>query len=181
MATAPFESDSQGRSHGALFVAIALTLVAMAAALALTVRYNAPPRKARRQLLAGQPQRAFQTVEAACLTRCSPELRSLQAVALHGLEKHRDELAILSGLDDAELSKVDPLALAGLAEDFGRNERDPALRALLSRLPADRLRSGLERLAADPRSPARWGALRYLDETKAAGAAGAGRRKIDKP
>jgi hypothetical protein len=57
--------------------------------------------------------------------------------------------------------------VAALAEDFGRGG-EPAVRAQLSRIPAEKLSPELRRLAQGPASPAQVGARRYLEESQGA-------------
>ena len=137
-------------------------MLGLLGALWLALWFGSPAKRIRREIQAGAPQRALQLAESTCAAAgCPAELRSLQAVALHGLKRHRDEQTLLGNLSDAETGRMDPLAVAALAEDFGRG--DLGARTLLARAPAEKVGPVLARLARGTASPAQWGALRYLD------------------
>jgi serine/threonine-protein kinase len=142
--------------------AAGLLVLVIAVGGALALRRSGPAQQARRSLEAGQPQSALRLLEPLCKPACKPEVRALQAAALHDLKRHREEHASLAILSPAELAD-EPLAVTRLAEDFARNERDAQVRGLLSGASSGSARL-LERLASGSSSLAQFGALRFLDE-----------------
>jgi serine/threonine-protein kinase len=139
--------------------ALALLLV-----LALASWQLSAGARARRLLEGGQPAEALAVLDAAVRRGAGPAAHVLRARALHALGRHREELAELRGLTPAEQAAVDAEALTALAEDFGRGERNAALRELLVSLPAGAVDEALLELAAEEEPSLRqWGALRFLD------------------
>ncbi|HSP78539.1 MAG TPA: protein kinase [Myxococcaceae bacterium] len=128
------------------------------------VRRSNPLVQAWARVEDGQPEEALKGLEALPEeARQVAAARRVRAAALHGLEKHAEEEKVLAGLDEAGLAEVEELLLDGLAEDFGRRERDKGLRKVLASLPQERLREHFEELAEEEHSPRQWGALRYLE------------------
>jgi hypothetical protein len=85
----------------------------------------------------------------------------LQAAALHQVGRHEEEWKVLGQVPAAE--PVEPLALDGLADDFGHAE-GPKLRKLLAGFPKATALPPLQALAkSEPQRWAQWGALRFVD------------------
>jgi serine/threonine-protein kinase len=147
---------------------IVLGLLGMLGALTYAFWSGNPIRRIRRELDQGLPAQALHRAQGACMAGCPADVRALQAAALHALGRHEEELAVVSGLTAVELSRLDPRAVAALAEDFGKGDEPDAIRAQLARAPAPKVVPPLRDLAQGPASPAQWGALRYLDGAKAA-------------
>lgn len=123
--------------------------------------------QARRLLEAGKPAEAIRRIDAASAAdRKDPSVRELRALALHTLKKHDDEHEVLLGLPADRRKDLEDPTLDGLAEDFGADESDKALRKLLSSLPKDELHDHFEALAEGPASSKQWGALRYLEASQ---------------
>jgi serine/threonine protein kinase len=130
----------------------------------LWVRSRSPEVQARRLLTEGKPAEALERLDAApAEDREAPKLRQVRALALHALNRHDDEHALLLALDAAARRGVEKQVLEGLAEDFGQDEGDKELRELLETLPKGRLHDHFEALAEREYSAKQWGALRYLE------------------
>jgi serine/threonine-protein kinase len=139
----------------------------LAGGLGLWLWERSPEVQARRLLEAGKPAEALRRIDAAPpKDRKAPELQELRALALHALNKHADEHEVLLGLPADSRSELEERTLDGLAEDFGADESDKALRKLLGSLPKDELHDHLEALAEGPASSKQWGALRYLEASQ---------------
>ncbi len=144
------------------------------AVLALGAAYyfgrSSPAREARHLVEMRQPVQALEVLNHA-LRKASgpadPELLALKAAAQHLTQAHQDEEATFKSLGASAPEALDPLVLAGLAEDFGRAD-DAGLQALLRALPAKALQGVFTRFAKEPLSSRQWGALRYLDLEHAA-------------
>ncbi|MBX7101980.1 MAG: hypothetical protein K1X89_29960, partial [Myxococcaceae bacterium] len=144
---------------------IAVALVALVA-VAVTARWalRSPADDARAQIEGGKAIEALTALDAALAQKgASPELVAVKGIALHRLDRHKDELQVVrDGLPATQPAALDPQLLAGLAEDFGRRE-EQAVRDVLHRLPKEQLAPALVALAKARASPAQWGAARYLD------------------
>ncbi len=92
-----------------------------------------------------------------------PELTALKVAALHRLDRHSEERALLRERTFQALHAAHPLLLEALAEDFASHESDAELRAMMELVPADTMTPQLEGFANGKRSRKQWGALRYLD------------------
>jgi serine/threonine protein kinase len=92
-----------------------------------------------------------------------PELTALKAAALHRLDRHSEERALLRERTYQALHAAHPLLLEALAEDFATSESDAELRAMMEVVPPDSFTSVFEAFATGKRSRKQWGALRYLD------------------
>lgn len=139
----------------------------LAAGVGLWLWGRSAERQARRMLEAGKPAEAIRRIDAASAAdRKAPALRELRARALHGLKKHDDEHEVLLGLPAGHRKELAEQTLAGLAEDFGADESDKALRKLLGSLPKEELHDHFEALAESPASAKQWGALRYLEASQ---------------
>ncbi|WP_375767931.1 protein kinase [Archangium gephyra] len=127
-------------------------------------RRNNPVYQARELMEAGQPADALKRLSdvPAEAKKDAPVLQ-LRARALHGLERHEEEHAVLAGMDAAARESLETPVLDGLAEDFGEDEADKGLRKLLSGLPKEPVKKHFEALADEEPSPRQWGALRYLE------------------
>ncbi len=93
----------------------------------------------------------------------APECYALKAAAFHALGKHTEERGILRDVPYEALHAAHPLLLRALAEDFGKDETDQELRALISLVPTESLLPPFTHMAKGPVSQSQWGALRYLD------------------
>jgi serine/threonine-protein kinase len=128
------------------------------------MRRNDPVYQARELLEVGKPADALKRLSEvpAGAKKDAPVLQA-RARAFHALNRHPEEYSVLAGLDaEARESLEDPV-LDGLAEDFGEDETNKALRKLLSTLPKDQVKKHFEELAEEEPSPRQWGALRYLE------------------
>ena len=92
-----------------------------------------------------------------------PEAYALKVAAFHAEGKHADERTILRDVPYEALHAAHPLMLEALAQDFGADEDDRELRALISLVPRDELLRQFNKMAKAPRSKQQWGALRFLD------------------
>ncbi len=92
-----------------------------------------------------------------------PELTALKAAALHRLDRHIEERALLRERTYQALHAAHPLLLEALAEDFASSESDAELRAMMEVVPTQTLTTQFEGFAIGKRSRKQWGALRYLD------------------
>lgn len=139
----------------------------LAAGVSLWLWERSAEIQARRLLEADKPAEALRRIDAASAAdRKDPALRELRARALHGLKKHDDEHEILLNLPVGHRKELEELTLDGLAEDFGADESDKALRKLLGSLPKEELHDHFETLAESPASARQWGALRYLEASQ---------------
>jgi serine/threonine-protein kinase len=128
---------------------------------------QSPEVQARRLLEEGKPAEALQRLDAVPVEKQKePKLRYVRALALHELKRHGDEHEVLLSLPADNREDLEERLLDGLAEDFGSEESDKALRKLLGSLPKDPLRSHFESLAEGDASPRQWGALRYLEASQ---------------
>jgi serine/threonine protein kinase len=128
---------------------------------------QSPEVQARRMLEEGKPAEALQRLDAVPLEKqTEPKLRYVRAMALHELKRHGDEHEVLLSLPADNREDLEERLLDGLAEDFGAEESDKALRKLLGSLPKDPLHSHFESLAEGDASPRQWGALRYLEASQ---------------
>jgi len=128
---------------------------------------QSPEVQARRLLEGGKPAEALQLLDAVpAEEQKEPELNLVRALALHDLKRHGDEHAVLLSLPADNREDLEERLLDGLAEDFGAEESDKALRKLLGSLPKDPLHSHFESLAEGEASPRQWGALRYLEASQ---------------
>jgi serine/threonine protein kinase len=93
----------------------------------------------------------------------APEAYALKVAAFHALGRHTDERVVLRDVPYEALHSANPLMLSALAQDFGNDEDDRELRALISLVPRDSLMPAFTRMAKSPRSKQQWGALRFLD------------------
>ncbi len=126
-----------------------------------------PEVQARRLLEEGKPAEALQRLDAVpAEDQTEPKLRLVRALALHELKRHDDEHEVLLSLPADGRKELEQRLLDGLAEDFGAQESDKALRKLLGSLPKDPLHSHFESLAEGEASPRQWGALRYLEASQ---------------
>ncbi len=92
-----------------------------------------------------------------------PELSALKAAALHRLDRHSEERALLRERTYQALHAAHPLLLEALAEDFAAAESDAELRAMMEVVPREAFNPMFEAFATGKRSRKQWGALRYLD------------------
>jgi len=92
-----------------------------------------------------------------------PELSALKAAALHRLDRHSEERALLRERTYQSLHAAHPLLLEALAEDFAASESDGELRAMMELVPPESFSPVFEAFATGKRSRRQWGALRYLD------------------
>ncbi|HYO60141.1 protein kinase domain-containing protein [Archangium sp.] len=128
------------------------------------MRREDPVYQARELLEAGKPADALKRLsEVPAEAKKEAPVRQVRARALHGLNRHPEEHSALAGLDAEARESLEEPVLDGLAEDFGENEADKALRKLLSTLPKDRVKKHFEKLAEEEPSLKQWGALRYLE------------------
>jgi serine/threonine-protein kinase len=128
---------------------------------------QSPEVQARRLLEEGQPAEALKRLDAVPVEKQrEPKLRYVRALALHELKRHGDEHEVLLSLTADNREDLEERLLDGLAEDFGAEESDKALRKLLGSLPKDPLHSHFESLAEGGASPRQWGALRYLEASQ---------------
>ena len=93
-----------------------------------------------------------------------------RAAALHGLNRHEDEHAILRSLGAGGLSGAGEGVLTGLAIDFARDESVPALRELLSLWPRAELDAAFGTWGREHPSERTWGLLRFMDRAGRLGA-----------
>jgi serine/threonine protein kinase len=126
-----------------------------------------PARDARKLVEMRQPAQALEVLNHALKQQSTPELVMLRAAALHLTQAHKDEESAFKSLSPRDPAAMDQLVLAGLAEDFGRDE-SPTLQADLRALPAKELKDVFASFAKEPISSKQWGALRYLDLEKTA-------------
>jgi serine/threonine protein kinase len=139
----------------------------LAGGVGLWLRERSPEVQARRLLKADKPAEALRLLDAVpAADRKAPDILELRALALHALKRHRDEHAVLLGLPVDSRKDLEKRTLDGLAEDFGADEGDKALRKLLGSLPKDALHDRFEALAEGKASPKQWGALRYLEASQ---------------
>lgn len=87
----------------------------------------------------------------------------VRAAALHGLERHEEEHAILRSLGAGGLTGAGESVLTGLAIDFARDESGAALRELLSLWPRSELDSAFSSWGREHPSERTWGLLRFMD------------------
>jgi serine/threonine protein kinase len=128
---------------------------------------QSPEVQARRLLEEGKPAEALQRLDAVpAEEQKEPKLGLVRALALHDLKRHGDEHEVLLSLPADNREDLEERLLDGLAEDFGAEESDKALRKLLGSLPKDPLHSHFESLAEGDASPRQWGALRYLEASQ---------------
>jgi serine/threonine-protein kinase len=115
----------------------------------------------------GKPAEALERLDAVPVEKQKePKLRHVRALALHELKRHGDEHEVLLSLPADNREDLEERLLDGLAEDFGAEESDKALRKLLGSLPKAPLHSHFESLAEGDASPRQWGALRYLEASQ---------------
>jgi serine/threonine-protein kinase len=139
----------------------------LAASVGLWLWNQSPEVQARRLLEEGKPAEALQRLDAApAEDQQEPDLRHMRALVLHELKRHKDEHEVLLGLPADYWEDLEERLLDGLAEDFGAEESDKALRKLQGSLPKDPLHSHFESLAEGGASPRQWGALRYLEASQ---------------
>jgi hypothetical protein len=93
----------------------------------------------------------------------APELYSLKAAALHQVHRESEERETLRLNPYQSLQSPHPLLLDALAEDFGREEGDVELKALIKVVPEELLEPHFDRLSREAGSERQWGALRWLD------------------
>ena len=126
-----------------------------------------PVQRAARLIESGGAEEALAVLEARELEAPAdvPQLSALKAAALHRLDRHADERALLRERTYQALHAAHPLLLEALAEDFAATESDAELRAMMEVVPADALTPVFEAFANGSRSRKQWGALRYLDFT----------------
>jgi hypothetical protein len=156
----PLPAAPAPRSRAPLYAVGALLGVGAIAGAVMGLS-SSPARDARKLIEMRQPTQALEVLTKALRKESTPELLSLRVAALHLGDQHRDEEVTFKALPSGKHA-LDPLVLAGIAEDFGRRE-DAGLRAALKALPAPQLRAVLERFAQEPVSMKQWGALRWLD------------------
>jgi serine/threonine-protein kinase len=139
----------------------------LAGGVGLWLWERSPEVQARRLLEADKPAEALKRLDAVpAEDRRDPDLRKVRALALHALKRHGDEHEVLLGLPAGRRKDLEERTLDGLAEDFGADEGDKALRKLLGSLPKDALHDHFEALAEGKASPKQWGALRYLEASQ---------------
>ncbi|MFT3840143.1 MAG: serine/threonine-protein kinase [Myxococcaceae bacterium] len=95
----------------------------------------------------------------------APEVYALKVAAFHALGKHTDERGVLRDVPYEALHSAHPLMLEAVAQDFGADEDDRELRALISLVPHEALQPAFTKMAKAGRSKQQWGALRFLDVT----------------
>ncbi|QRK09518.1 protein kinase [Archangium violaceum] len=151
---------SPGRTAG-----VSLGLVAMVGLTSYeTAHRNDPVYQARELLETGKPADALERLsEVPAEAKKDAPVRQVRARALHGLDRHSEEYAALAGIDAEARESIEEPVLDGLAEDFGEDEANKALRKLLSGLPKERVKEHFEELAEEEPSSRQWGALRYLE------------------
>jgi hypothetical protein len=89
-----------------------------------------------------------------------------RAVALHQMNRHREELSILGTMKGDEALLSDPLVLGPVLEDYGRTREHASWRAVLEKLPPDLVRKRAQAMLNTEPALRHWGALRYLDLSK---------------
>ncbi|MFT3840730.1 MAG: serine/threonine-protein kinase [Myxococcaceae bacterium] len=145
---------------------VGAVLVALIAVVAWTQR-STPARDGRKLVEMRQPVQALEVLNRAIKKESTSELVMLKAAALHLSQSHKDEEAAFKSLPPKAPEALDPLVLAGLAEDFGRDE-STSLQTALKGLPSKELNEVFAAFAKEPISSKQWGALRYLDLAGAA-------------
>ncbi len=139
-------------------------LAVLAVGGSLTSRWlDSPGRAAKRAWSEGDYAAVVATVEASRSKKeATAAMLLLEAQALHRLDRHSEEWSVLGGLAAPELEDAPDEVLDALLADFGRNERERALREQLDRLAKARARQIRSKLE-DAWSPEQWGAVRYAD------------------
>ncbi len=141
-------------------VALGLGAVAVVGAvIGVTAWRSEPARHARRLIEANRGAEALQVLDDVRDAGTSWALQQLQAVALHQVARHEEEWKVLAQVPSAE--PLEPLALEGLADDFGHSET-VKLRKLLAGFQKPAL-PALQALAKSDQRFAQWGALRFVD------------------
>jgi|GEM_PF-763465 len=132
------------------------------------VRRADPTYPARVLLDQGKPRDALESLPKTLpKEKTAPAVRQVRARALHVLEEHDAEHAELAALDEEARGTLEDTVLAGLAEDFGANEKNKGLRQILDALPREPLKKRFENLADEEPWARQWGALRYLEAIQA--------------
>ncbi len=124
-----------------------------------------PAERAAKMIETGGAEEAISLLDARELDAPAevPELTALKAAALHRLDRHSEERALLRERTYQALHAAHPLLLEALAEDFANSESDAELRAMMEVVPAASFDPVFEAFATGKRSRKQWGALRYLD------------------
>jgi serine/threonine protein kinase len=89
-----------------------------------------------------------------------------RAVALHHMNRHREELSILGTMKGDESLLADPLVLGPVFEDYGRTREHTSWKSVLEKFPEGTLRDRAEEMLNTEPPLRHWGALRYLDLSK---------------
>ncbi|WP_434383666.1 protein kinase domain-containing protein [Melittangium boletus] len=166
---AAVRGGAQARAHPRRALGVGLGLcVLLGLGTTALVRRADPTYPARVLLDEGKPREALEQLpKLAPKEKPTPMARQVRARALHALSEHDAEHTELLALDPEARAELEKPLLSGLAEDFGENEVDKELRALLDSLPRDPLKKHFEDLAEQAPSPRQWGALRYLEASQA--------------
>ena len=150
-------------------IAAAVVLaILLSATLIIRSVLNSPERRAEKLLEQGDWSGVLLTIQAARAGGSTgAEVVNAEALALHRLKRHSEECRALALVPTVDLALLSDDVVTALLEDFGKSEREPALREQLDRVGV-RAAKHIGRLAGDSSSPGQWGALRYLDHSRVA-------------
>ncbi|MFT3836640.1 MAG: protein kinase [Myxococcaceae bacterium] len=160
--TGPVAVQKPPKSKKPMFIGGAVAVAVIAAAVAATVLYLAPERKARRLIEHNDGTLALQVIDDSGEKAQQPQMKMLRAAALHQVNRHDEEFELFSGISPAPETQLEPLVIRGLADDFGRRDAAP-IRKALTAWPKATLLPILQDLANEPPDKAQWGALRLVD------------------
>lgn len=139
---------------------IAVGVAALAAAIGILVFRSDPLRTAKRLLADDRGSEALQVLDDAQGTIDKPVATQLKAAALHQVNRHNEEFALMEKLPTGVTLERE--AVESLAYDYGKSDSSRAER-VLDGLPKAAVLPVLQNIAN--REPGRlgWGALRYVD------------------
>ncbi|MFL5321541.1 MAG: protein kinase domain-containing protein [Myxococcaceae bacterium] len=161
-----FATPAPTRPRLALRTKIAVAVVAgvllVTGGLLLSAR-DSTAELVRSALSEKHPKEALQIIELAeKQKKKSPELSQLKAAALHQMESHEAEFAIVRQLGD-DLKTPEPELLTALAAHYGIGSYKSDVAEALARVPKDALQHGFEEVSEHPAGWDQYGAVRYLD------------------